>query len=67
MGAETDAAPGQRFFVALEYHGVPAGAAKKMGRQQPAERSADNERAVHLFPLPLEWGGVRGGVTGKGE
>jgi hypothetical protein len=33
MGAETDAAPGQRFFVALEHHGVPAGMAQKMRRQ----------------------------------
>ena len=33
MGAETDAAPGQGFFIAFEHHGAPAGMAKKMGRQ----------------------------------
>jgi hypothetical protein len=33
MGAETDAAPTQRFFVALEHYGVPAGTAKKVRRQ----------------------------------
>jgi hypothetical protein len=33
MGAKTDAAPGQCFFVALEHHGVPSGMAKKMRRQ----------------------------------
>src|SRR5262249_48939153 len=54
MGSETDAAPGQRFFVALEYHGVPAGVAQNMGRQEPAQRSADDEGAAsHQFPSPL--------------
>jgi hypothetical protein len=33
MGAKPDAAAGQRFLVALEYHGVPAGTAKDIRRQ----------------------------------
>lgn len=33
MGAKPDAAAGQRFLVALEYYGVPAGAAKEIRRQ----------------------------------
>jgi hypothetical protein len=33
MSCGCDAASGQRFFVALEYHGVPARTAKKVRRQ----------------------------------
>src|SRR5581483_6987520 len=50
MGAEADAAARQLILVALEHHGVPAGAAQQMRRDQPAERATDDQRAPHLFP-----------------
>ena len=37
MCAEADAAAGQFLVIALEHHRVPADAAQKMRREQPAE------------------------------
>jgi hypothetical protein len=56
MSAEPNAAAGQIFVVALEHDRVPTAAAKKVCRQQPAERSADDERtAAHAsFPAAPE-------------
>jgi hypothetical protein len=56
MGAESNAAAGQIFLIALEHDRVPTAAAKKVRRQQPAERSADDERtAAHAsFPAVPE-------------
>jgi hypothetical protein len=46
MGAKADAAAGQIFPVTLEYQRIPAAAPKEIGRQQPAQRSADDEGAA---------------------
>jgi hypothetical protein len=43
------AAAGQLLFIAFEDAGVPAGAAKKMRGEEPAQRSADYQRARRIL------------------
>src|SRR5690348_9842442 len=45
MRADAGATPGQLLGVAFEYVRVPADAAQHVGGEQPADRTADDDRA----------------------
>jgi hypothetical protein len=45
MGAKSDPAAGQIVCIALGHCRLPAVAGQEMRREQPAQRSADDERA----------------------
>jgi hypothetical protein len=65
MCAEADAAARQFFVIAFEDDGVPADTAKKMRRDQAAQRAADHQRAAHYaHPLCGEGLGAGGGRSG---